>query len=171
MGRLAKTALLLVVTVAFISCTDEPQPENENPTEIYPGGNEETGDEGNNDVTTMSGTIKIEANGTMFTATLDDNAAARAFAAMLPLTLDMQDLNGNEKYFYLDAALPASPYNPATIHAGDLMLYGSACVVLFYETFSSGYSYTRLGRIDDPSGLVAAVGSGNATVSFFVAED
>lgn len=159
-------ALLLVVTVAFISCTDEPQPENENPTEISPDDNEE-----NNDITTMNETIKIEVNGTTFTATLDDNAAARAFAAMLPLTLDMRDLNGNEKYFYLNVALPTKSYNPATIHAGDLMLYGSACVVLFYETFSSGYSYTRLGRIDNPSGLAAAVGSGNATVSFFVAED
>lgn len=166
MGRLTKMALLLVVTVAFISCTDEPQPENENPTEISPDDNEE-----NNDITTMNETIKIEVNGTTFTATLDDNAAARAFAAMLPLTLDMRDLNGNEKYFYLNVALPTKSYNPATIHAGDLMLYGSACVVLFYETFSSGYSYTRLGRIDNPSGLAAAVGSGNATVSFFVAED
>lgn len=166
MGRLAKTALLLVVTAVFLSCTDEPQQGNENPTEISPDDNEE-----NNDITTMNETIKIEVNGTTFTATLDDNAAARAFAAMLPLTLDMRDLNGNEKYFYLNVALPTKSYNPATIHAGDLMLYGSSCVVLFYETFSSGYSYTRLGRIDNPSGLAAAVGSGNATVSFFVAED
>ena len=166
MERLVKTILLVIVTAVFLSCTDEPQQGNENPTEISPDDNEE-----NNDITTMNETIKIEVNGTTFTATLDDNAAARAFAAMLPLTLDMQDLNGNEKYFYLDAALPASPYNPATIHAGELMLYGSACVVLFYETFSSGYSYTRLGRIDDPSGLEAAVGSGNVTVSFFAAEE
>lgn len=166
MGRLTKMALLLVVTAVFLSCTDEPQQGNENPTEISPDDNEE-----NNDITTMNETIKIEVNGTTFTATLDDNAAARAFAAMLPLTLDMRDLNGNEKYFYLNVALPTKSYNPATIHAGDLMLYGSSCVVLFYETFSSGYSYTRLGRIDNPSGLAAAVGSGNATVSFFAAED
>lgn len=166
MGRLTKMALLLVVTAVFLSCTDEPQQGNENPTEISPDDNEE-----NNDITTMNETIKIEVNGTTFTATLDDNAAARAFAAMLPLTLDMRDLNGNEKYFYLNVALPTKSYNPATIHAGDLMLYGSSCVVLFYKTFSSGYSYTRLGRIDNPSGLAAAVGSGNATVSFFAAED
>ena len=32
-----------------------------------------------------------------FAITLDDNAAARAFAKLLPLTLDMAELNGNEK--------------------------------------------------------------------------
>ena len=31
-----------------------------------------------------------------FAITLSDNAAARAFAAQLPLTLDMSELNGNE---------------------------------------------------------------------------
>jgi len=33
-----------------------------------------------------------------FAITLTDNAAARAFAAQLPLTLDMSELNGNEKH-------------------------------------------------------------------------
>ena len=33
-----------------------------------------------------------------FAVTLIDNAAARAFAAQLPLTLAMSELNGNEKH-------------------------------------------------------------------------
>ena len=40
-----------------------------------------------------------------FAITLADNAAARAFAAQLPLTLDMTELNGNEKYASLPQAL------------------------------------------------------------------
>ena len=101
-----------------------------------------------------------------FTATLADSETGRAFAQLLPLTLPMTELNGNEKYHYLDSSLPTDSYRPGTIHAGDLMLYGNNCVVLFYETFSSSYSYTRIGSIDNPAGLSAALGSGNVSVRF-----
>ena len=101
-----------------------------------------------------------------FTATLADSETGRAFAQLLPLTVTMTELNGNEKYHYLDSLLPTDSYRPGTIQAGDLMLYGNNCVVLFYETFSSSYSYTRIGSIDDSSGLAAALGSGNVSVRF-----
>ena len=76
------------------------------------------------------------------------------------------ELNGNEKYHYLSSSLPTAAYQPGTIHAGDLMLYGNNCVVLFYETFNTSYSYTRIGAIDNPSGLASALGSGNISVRF-----
>lgn len=110
--------------------------------------------------------ILIKAGNSTFTATLADNETADRFYEMLPLTLDMSELNGNEKYFYLDEALPSQPYQPETIEAGDLMLYGTSCVVLFYETFSSSYSYTAIGKIDDAAGLEKALGEGGVTVSF-----
>lgn len=110
--------------------------------------------------------LKIKIGTHVFTATLYDNATATAFKTKLPMTINMIELNGNEKYFDLPDNLPANASNPGTIQTGDLMLYGSKTLVVFYKTFSTSYSYTRLGRIDNPSGLAAALGSGSVTVSF-----
>lgn len=93
-----------------------------------------------------------------FAITLADNAAAHVFAAQLPLTLDMSELNGNEKYASLPKALPVNSSRPGTIRNGDLMLYGTDTLVVFYSTFSSSYSYTRLGSVDDPTDLPQALG-------------
>jgi hypothetical protein len=93
-----------------------------------------------------------------FAITLSDNDAARAFAAQVPLMLDMSELNGNEKYADLPKALPADASRPGTIRNGDLMLYGTNTLVIFYSTFQSSYSYTRLGHVDRPSDLPQALG-------------
>jgi hypothetical protein len=110
--------------------------------------------------------LKITVGSTVFTATLYDNATATSFKAMLPLTLPMTELNGNEKFFDLSGNLPVNASNPGTIQNGDIMLYGSRTLVLFYKTFSTSYSYTRLGRVDDVSGYATALGSGGVTVKF-----
>ena len=99
-----------------------------------------------------------------FAITLSDNAAARAFAAQFPLTLDLSDLNGNEKHAKLPRALPTDASRPGTIRNGDLMLYGADTLVVFYLTFNSTYSYTRLGRVNDPDDLATVVGRGNVRV-------
>jgi hypothetical protein len=110
--------------------------------------------------------MHVTVGAKVYATTLSDNATARAFAAMLPLTLYMTDVNANEKYYEFAKSLPANASNPGTIQAGDVMLYGSSGLVLFYKSFSTSYSYTRIGKIDDASGLAAALGAGNATVTF-----
>lgn len=110
--------------------------------------------------------MKVAIGTTVFTATLSDNKTAAAFKARLPLTVNMTELNGNEKYADLSDHLPTNASNPGTIQTGDLMMYGSGTLVLFYKTFSTSYNYTRLGHIDNPSGLAAALGVGDTTVKF-----
>lgn len=116
--------------------------------------------------TPKSNKMRVIVGGKTFLATIDDSATGEAFKDLLPMTITMAELNGNEKYYYLNANLPNNASNPGTIHAGDIMLYGSSCVVLFYKTFNTSYSYTRIARLDDPTGLADAVGTGNATVTF-----
>ena len=120
----------------------------------------------NNNTNTAGDKMIIKIGNSTFTATLFDNPTAAAFKSLLPITLNMAELNGNEKYVDLARKLTTNASNPETIQTGDLMLYGSSTLVLFYKTFSTSYSYTKLGRIDDVRGLAKAVGSGNVTVTF-----
>jgi hypothetical protein len=110
--------------------------------------------------------IRAQIGEKVFTARLENNETARVFTAMLPLKLDMRDLNDNEKVSELSKKLPGEASNPGTIREGDLMIWSSRSLVLFYKTFPTPYSYTRLGRIEDTAGLVEAVGGGSVTVTF-----
>jgi hypothetical protein len=114
----------------------------------------------------VSQIMKITIGDRVFTATLQNNATATAFKALLPLTVEMHDVNRNEKAFDLPSELPTSDSNPRKIRTGDLMIWSSRTLVVFYESFSTSYRYTKLGEIADPAGLAQTLGSGNVTVTF-----
>ena len=117
----------------------------------------------------QSNKMRVIVGDRTFRATLASNATGRAFADLLPMTINMAELNGNEKYYYMANTLPTQASCPGTIHAGDIMLYGSSCVVLFYATFQTSYNYTPIGTVNDPTGLAEALGTGSATVTFEMA--
>lgn len=104
-----------------------------------------------------------------YTATLYDNETTRQLIQKLPLTVEMKELNGNEKYYYFDESFKTNNESIENINAGDLMLYGSDCLVLFYENFSTSYNYTKIGHIDNPEGLKNVVGSGNIEITIEIA--
>lgn len=152
-----KTFLFILTGLifAFSSCASPSDIDNNN-TLI----NEENTD------TLATTNIKITINSQIFTATLSENETAKAFVKILPMTINMTELNGNEKYYDLPNSLPTNSSNPQTIKNGDFMLYGSRTLVLFYKTFSTSYRYTKLGTIDDITTFASALGSGNITVTF-----
>lgn len=155
--------LSLVITTGIFACSHDNsvlavevpgQPEN----------NENSNDDDDPESENMNMVIKIGE--TTFTATLADNETAKAFKVLLPKTFNMSELNNNEKYCSMPQSLAAEASCPGTIRNGDIMLYGSSTLVLFYKTFSTSYSYTRIGAVNDPSGLADALGSGNISVTF-----
>ena len=106
--------------------------------------------------------INISINDKDYNATIENNETAQSFVKLLPKTFDMTELNGNEKYIYMDNSLPINPSNSKHIEAGDIMLYGNNCLVIFYESFNTSYSYTKIGHIDNLPNL----GNDNIIVKF-----
>ena len=86
----------------------------------------------NNVLNTDSMKLKITIGTNTFSVALYNNETVAAFKTRLPLTINMTELNGNEKYF-LPNNLPTNASNPG-IYNQD-MLYGSKNLVLFYKLF------------------------------------
>lgn len=101
-----------------------------------------------------------------FQLELADSEAAAHFRSMLPLTVKMMELNGNEKYVDLPKDLPTTAARVGTIEAGDLMLWGKNTLVLFYKTFRSEYAYTRIGKLPDADKLGSSLGTSDIRVQF-----
>lgn len=112
----------------------------------------------------------VEVGGQRFQTVLYDNDTVKAFMEQLPMTLNMGELNGNEKFYYMDEQLPAVSENVGNIRAGDIMLYGSDCLVLFFEDFKTSYRYTKIGRIKDTERFSKALKNGTVKVSFHTGE-
>ena len=92
---------------------------------------------------------KVIINNIEYNINLEENQTTKEFIKMLPQEYTMKELNGNEKYTYLDKTLPTDSHNPNKINKGDIMLFGDNCLVIFYKTFNTNYSYTKIGHIDN----------------------
>ena len=110
--------------------------------------------------------MTVTVSGKSFTAQLYDNKTADELYSRLPLTAEMKELNSNEKYYDLPESLTNDSKAAGKINKGDIKLYRDNCIVLFYDSFSSSYSYTDIGYITDTEGLEDALGSGDVTVTF-----
>lgn len=114
--------------------------------------------------------ITLRINGKDFPAKLYQTETTKSIMQKLPLSITMSELNGNEKYYYFSENFPTQTERVSSIHAGDLKLYGSSCLVLFYESFSTSYSYTSLGYVENLDGLAEALGTGSVHVDVFNSE-
>ncbi len=112
--------------------------------------------------------LQVQIGEHTFTATPEDNVAVDAFVGMMeeaPVVIRMSDYSGFEKVGSLGTSL-TSDNSQMTTQAGDIVLYNSSQIVIFYG--SNSWSYTRIGKIDDLTGWEDALGSGDVTVTFSI---
>lgn len=102
--------------------------------------------------------MNIKVNNKIFKIVLEDNKTVKSLTQKLPITLEMSDLNNNEKYCYLDFTLPTDSKTVKNIKKGDVMLFGNSCLVIFYKSFTTSYSYTKIGHIENPVDIEIVLG-------------
>ena len=114
--------------------------------------------------------MNVQIGDTVFTATLEDNAAVREFIEMMkeaPVSIDMSDYSGFEKVGPLGRSLTTENQQTTTF-AGDIVLYSGNQIVMFYG--SNTWSYTRIGKIDDLTDWEDVLGNGSITAVFTLVE-
>ena len=114
--------------------------------------------------------LKIHVNDTTFTATLEENSSAKAFAEFLAqgdMTLDMRDYGSFEKVADLPRSFPRNDTQIDT-DAGDSVLYQGNSVTIYYD--KNSWNFTRLARIDNVNKkrLQQILGNGNVKATFSV---
>ena len=125
MKKILYILLLLIISISIVGCSN------------------------NKTVEKVSDTVKVYINDKEYKLNLYDNETSSSLIKLFPIEVTMKNLNENEVYVYLDEKLPTNSSNPKTINAGDVMLYGDNCLVIFYKTFNTSYSYTKIGHIDN----------------------
>ena len=147
MGRRSLIISLLVVVTLFIvvGCNSKNSNSKINKNE---NSNIDT-KEKENEPSEVTSSMKVTIDGKQYTIQLEDNETAKSSVDLLPQQFIMNELNGTEKYVYLDTTLPTNSSNPKHINSGDVMLYGNNCLVIFYKSFDTNYSYTKIGHIDN----------------------
>lgn len=97
--------------------------------------------------------IKVIIEDKDYTLKLENNKTAEEFVSLLPKEFNMSELNGNEKYVYMRNSLTTNSFYPKHIEIGDVMLFGDNCLVIFYKSFDTSYSYTKIGHIENLDNL------------------
>ena len=110
--------------------------------------------------------IRIDIEGATIIGILEDNATARDFALLLPLTVMLEDFNGTEKITYLPRKLstegaPAG-FDPSV---GDISYYAPwGNLAVFYRDFRYSSGLIKLGAIESGGAALNRPGSMRATI-------
>ena len=160
-----------ILSTFILACEKLPDPVvPDTPREENNEGKENNGNDNSGETdTTMPSEIKITVSGKTLPVKIEDNVATKALVEALrgsSITYEADDYGGFEKVGALGRTLPSDNKQIST-SAGDVVLYNSSNIVLFYG--SNSWSYTRLGKIqyeslDELKSFLKA-GEGNISVT------
>ncbi len=111
--------------------------------------------------------LAMRINDTAVAVEWEQNASVEALAELCkaePLVIEMSMYGGFEQVGPIGTRLPSSDMQTKTA-PGDIVLYSSNQIVVFYG--ANSWAYTRLGRITDRSAaeLAELLENGNVTIS------
>jgi hypothetical protein len=110
--------------------------------------------------------IRLTVNGKTLHATLDDNATAKDFLSLLPMTLTLDDYASTEKISYLSRKLSTTDA-PAGIDPapGDITYYAPwGNLAIFYRDFGYSDGLVKLGHIEGSIEALNVRGSLQVTI-------
>ena len=110
--------------------------------------------------------IRLTINGKAITATLIDNATARDFLTLLPMTLTLEDYAATEKISYLPRKLStAGAPAGSDPSVGDVTYYAPwGNLAFFYRDFGYSTGLIQLGRIDSGIQMLSVAGPLKVTI-------
>ena len=161
MKKIIALTISIVLLVTLCACAKtggEPAPEVQNEVEESNTENPETSEMDN---------LKLKINDVQVNVTWEDNESVKALEKLAsegPVTIVMSPYGGFEQVGSIGETLPSNDTNIRT-QAGDIMLYTSSQMVIFYG--SNSWAYTRLGKITDKSAkeLGELLGGSSVTVT------
>lgn len=116
--------------------------------------------------------IHLKLDGRVIPATLADNDAAHAFAAMLPLAITLHGLFGREKFGPLPGAMPAAERHTQAYEVGDIVCWSAGpdlAILHAQDGQALAGGFHVLGRID--AGAEAFGAHGPLDVRIELADD
>lgn len=151
--RLISLILIIFIALSLTACnknsTDQNQRKGNNRLYISENITKENNKKNNKELIS----VDIIINNNTFSAKLYTSDSTEELINQFPMTINMNEMNGNEKYYYMSSSLTQDEEDIKNIKSGDIMLYGSDCIVIFYKDFETSYKYTRLGYIEDKEKL------------------
>ena len=152
---LGLTAICILLSMAMAGCAAQEEEISVDPAGAQSAETEEASDvteentETNNEKESIE--MKMTINDIAVEVSWENNDSTRALAEKVkegPLTIHAEPYGGFEQVGAIGTKLPSSDTD-ITTEAGDIMLYTSDHMVIFYG--SNSWAYTRLGRITDKS--------------------